>query len=221
MASVWAGGSVRADTIQLAPGDVLTAVFAMPGFDPNNPTALFPTTIGLDLVGSVPNGSATAPIPGSTATYYSGILLSGSLQSTNGSNSIALFDADSWRLGLPTGDLVADDTGGDGATVFTSVNVSVAQSEAIFGITGQAEFTIDNLGSETLTIGLGPGYSLANAIINPLSANNGGIQTAGLMETSAIVQSAAPASAVPEPAAFSIAAAGGALVFWLRRRLRP
>ena len=43
-------GVLRAGAIQLAPASQLTVDFAMPGFNPNNPGALFPTTIGLELV---------------------------------------------------------------------------------------------------------------------------------------------------------------------------
>jgi hypothetical protein len=106
---------LRAGTIQLAPASQLTVDFAMPGFNPNNPGALFPTTIGLELVGTVPGGSTTVNIPGSSQSYYSGILLNASLKSLDGTVSLPLFDADAWRLGLATGNLVAESTGVDSA----------------------------------------------------------------------------------------------------------
>jgi hypothetical protein len=208
--------------MQLAQGEQLTVVFALPGFNSGNPPGLLPTTISLELAGFAPPGSAIAPIPGSTQNYYSGILLQGSLQSTDGTISVPLFDADSWRLGLPTGDLVADAGFGGGASVYADVIVSLNTSEAIFGTSGQAEFTIKNLGA-AFTIGLGPGYSLSNAILAPLSSDNGAVQTAGyLMSTetfgSAVHSAQTP---VPEPAAIGIAAVGGTLLYWLRKRIRP
>jgi hypothetical protein len=216
-------GIARADTIQLAPGAELTVLFTIPGISPGDPAAFFPTTIGLELVGSVPPGSATSGIPGSSENYYSGILLQGSLQSTSGSVSLPLFDADAWRLGLPMGDLVADATPGGMAMIYADVPVSVSASDSIFGNSGQAEFVIQNLGGQ-LAVGLGPGYSIANAILVPLSADNGGIQTAGYVEGTTITrQSIDPSSttvtAVPEPAPLGVAAGGGALLFWLRRRM--
>jgi PEP-CTERM motif len=215
-------GVMRADTITLTPGSSLTVDFSLPGFDPSNPGALFPTTIGLDLVGAVPSGSTASPIPGSSQTYFSGIMLDASLKSLDGTVSLPLFDADSWRLGFATGTLVADSMGGNSAIAAAQVAVSLNESEAIFGATGQAEFVINDV-SGVFVIGLGPGYSLQNAILAPLTADNGGVSTSGYvqglqMSPAAVSSDALP---IPEPASLGIAAAGGAALFWLRRRLRP
>ncbi len=123
----------------------------------------------------MPAGSATAAIPGSSQSYYSGIMLQASLESIDGSVSLPLFDADAWRLGLATGTLVADSMGNNTAIASAEVAVSLNESEAIFGATGQAEFVIQNTGNTNFTIGLGPGYSLANAVLAPLTADNGGV----------------------------------------------
>jgi hypothetical protein len=215
-------GALRAATIDLSHGAALTVDFAMPGFNANNPGALFPTSIGLELVGSVPAGSATATIPGSSANYYSGILMQAYLESSDGSVKLPLFDADSWRLGLSTGSLVADVTGSNTAVIFAQVAVSLNQSEAIFGSAGQAQFVIQNLGGD-FTIGLGPNYSLSNAILAPLSSSNGSIQTAGYLESMQMTPAAVNSSSLPtpEPAAFGVAAAGGAILFYLRKRFKP
>jgi hypothetical protein len=213
-------GALRADVIQLAHSADLTVDFAIPGFNPSNPGALFPTTIGLELVGSVPSGSATAPIPGSSQSYFTGILAQASLESPDASVSLPLFDADSWRLGLSTGTLVADSSGGNTFVIFAQIAVSLNASEAIFGSTGKAQFLIQNLGN-AFTIGLGPGYSLSNAILTPLTANNGSVQTAGYLQSMEITSpSSTSVVAVPEPAAFGVVTAGGAFLFWLRRRLK-
>jgi hypothetical protein len=213
-------GALRADVIQLAQGSELTIDFAMSGFNPSNPGALFPTTIGLELAGSVPSGSTTAPIPGSSQSYFTGILAQASLESLDGSVSLPLFDADSWRLGLATGSLVADSTGGNTFIISAQVAVSLNASEAIFGTTGQAQFVIQNLGN-AFTIGLGPGYSLSNAILAPLTADNGSVETAGYLQSMEMTSpSNTSIAAVPEPAAFGVATVGGAFLFWLRRRLR-
>jgi hypothetical protein len=215
-------GGLRADVIQLAQGSGLTVDFAMPGFNPSNPGALFPTTIGLELVGSVPSGSATASIPGSSQSYFTGILAQASLESLDGSVSLPLFDADSWRLGFSTGTLVADSTGSNTFVIFAQVAVSLNASEAIFGTTGQAQFVVQNLGN-AFTIGLGPGYSLSNAILAPLTANNGSVETAGYVQSMEMTAPLLGTSSVsvPEPATLGAAAAAGALLFWLRRWLRP
>ncbi len=213
------GLPARADVIQLTQGSELTIDFAMPGFNPNNPGALFPTTIGLELVGSVPSGSAVAPIPGSSQSYFTGVLAQASLESSDGTVSLPLFDADSWRLGLSTGSLVADSTGGGAFIISAQVAVSLNASEAIFGTTGQAEFVIQNLGN-AFTIGLGPGYSLSNAILAPLTANNGSVATAGYLQSTEMT-SPSNLAAVPEPAALGATTVGAAFLFWLRRRLKP
>jgi hypothetical protein len=192
----------------------------MPGFNASNPSALFPATVGLELVGSAPAGSSVAPIPGSTQDYYSGILLEGWLQSVDGSVSTSLFDADAWRLGLPTGEMVADQTYGGGAMVNADVTLSLNLAEAIFGSTGQAEFVVKNLGG-AFTVGLGTSYSLANAILEPMSAANGSVMTGGYMHDVHITQG----SAVPEPATLGVVGGGAAALLlisrWLRIRARP
>jgi len=216
-------GVAHASTITLTHDEELSVIFAIAGYGGGNP-ADDPTSISLELAGFAPAGTATAAIPGSSQSYYSGILLQGSVQSTDGAVSLPLFDADSWRLGLPTGDMVADASSGGGATVYADVAVSLNLSQSLFGTSGQAEFVIQNLGSE-LTIGLGPGYSISNAILAPLSADNGAIDTAGYLvseQTSSLpTLPGSQGTAVPEPAAIGVAAAGGAVIFWLRRRIRP
>ena len=213
---------MRADTLQLSPGSQLTVEFSMPGFNPSDPGALFPTTIGLELVGTVPAGSTASSIPGSSQTYFSGIILQANLQSMDGTVSLPLFDADSWRLGLSTGTLVADSMGGNSGIISAQVAVSLNESEAIFGTTGQAEFVIQDV-SGYFTIGLGPGYSLQNAIFAPLTSDNGGVETAGYVQGMQVSPAtvASDSLPVPEPATFGVAAAGGAVLFWLRRRFRP
>jgi hypothetical protein len=226
---VWtlaAGGIARADIIQLAPGETLTVIFAVPGFSAGN-SASMPTTVSLEVAGFAPTGASMAAIPGSSADYYPGILLHGSLQSLDGSVSLPLFDADSWRLGMSAGSLVADSSSGGAAMVYADVALSLSLSDALFGTSGQAEFIIQNEGS-AMTIGLGPGYSLSNAILAPLSADNGAVDTGGYvlstqtssrLSASSELTSGQPTS-VPEPAGIGMAMAGGAMIFLLRRRIR-
>jgi hypothetical protein len=219
-------GAARADIIQLSSGQELTVIFAVPGFSAGN-TASLPTTVSVELAGFAAPGAATGAIPGSSADYYPSILLQGSLQSLNGAISLPLFDADSWRLGMSTGNLVADSSSGGGATVYADAALSLTLAQSIFGTSGEAEFVIQNEGS-ALTIGLGPGYSLANAILVPLSADNGAVDTAGYilstqtsssLSTSPHLTGSQP-TVVPEPSGLGAAIAGGAIVFWLRRRIR-
>jgi hypothetical protein len=213
-------GLGRAATIDLEHGAELTVDFGLPGYSASDPGARFPATIGLELAVEAPSGSGVAPIPGSSQSYYSGILIQASLESMDGRFVLPLFDADSWRLGLATGNLVGDAAGNGTAILSAQVAVSLNTSEAIFGTSGEAQFAIQNLG-DALVIGLGPGYSLSNAILAPLTSANGSVETAGYLQSMQLApEPASGTSSVPEPAAFVVAAAGGAFVFWLRSRIR-
>ena len=65
----------------------------------------YPAEISFTL-GGLPVDLPTAAIPGTSASYTPGMLFSASLESTDGSISIPLFDSDAALLGLPDGDLV-------------------------------------------------------------------------------------------------------------------
>jgi hypothetical protein len=220
----------RASIIQLEPNEELIVIFQMPGYSTDMSAASFPSLIGLELAGSVPSGSATAAIPGSSASYYSGMMLQASVQSSDGMLSLPLFDADSWRLGLPTGDVVAGVNPGGGAISYADVALSLSMSEALFGTSGQFEIAITNKGSE-MTIGLGTGYSLSNAILATLTADGGAVQSAAYLESYQVLNpaqsvtpgfSAQTGAAVPEPGTTGATVIGGAALVWLWcKRIRP
>src|SRR5690349_20619526 len=58
------------------------------------------------LVGGMPASGTIAAIPGTSATYTTGALVQGTLESADGSVSFPLFDPNAARLGLASGDLV-------------------------------------------------------------------------------------------------------------------
>jgi hypothetical protein len=99
------------------------------------------------------------------------------------------------------------------------VAVILNASEAVFGSAGQAQCVVQNFGN-AFTVGLGPGYSLSRAILAPLTANNGNVETAGYLRCLEMTSNT-PITAIPQPAVLGVARAGGALLYGLRRRLRP
>ncbi len=200
--AVFAGSMIaRADTLQLAPGAAISVSFSI---------SAFPSTVGFDLAGMTPSSATLAAIPGSSMEYYSGILLEGWLESQDGSVSVPLFDADAYRLGLPVGDIIAAAQYGGGTLSEAEAVISRNLADSLFGDSGRAQIVIRNMGG-AFTIGL-DGYSLANAIVEPLS--DGKMQTAGHSQT---MQLSTP---IPEPAVWSAIAGGCMLMFLIRNRLR-
>jgi hypothetical protein len=200
----------RADLLQLAQGAEMTVRFSIPNWSSTNSAGALPALMGLQLVGPSPSGSTLSPIPGSTAQYYSGILLKGWIQSLDGSVSSALFDANASRLGLPKGSLVAEALYGGGTMIDAEAYLSQNLAESLFGTSGQAEFLIQNLGAN-LTIGLGDGYSINNAVIEPML-------TAGYLQTAGATQQIQVAAAVPEPALWGAVALTFLILFATRKQ---
>lgn len=207
-----ASAEARADLLHLAQGDELTVRFSIPNWSSTNPVDM-PVMVGLQLVGPSPGGLAPVAIPGSTAQYYSGILLQGWIESVGGSTSSPLFNADAQRLGLTAGSLVAEARYGGGTFIDAEAYLSQTLAQSLFGTSGQAVFLLKNLGSP-LTLGLGSNFSLRNAVVEP-------IQTAGYSQISGSTQQISVASPVPEPALWGTAALAFLVLFSMRKRLAP
>jgi hypothetical protein len=200
-----------ADLLQLATGAEMTVRFSIPNWSSASSPAALPALIGLQLVGPTPAGSASASIPGSTTQYYSGILLKGWIESLDGKVVSPLFDANASRLGLPTSSLVAEVLYGSGTMIDGEAYLSQNLAQSLFGTSGQGVFLIQNLG-KSVTIGLGDGYAISNAVLEPITTA-GYLQTAGANQ---LIQVSLP---VPEPALGAVVAASLLLFLTMRRFL--
>jgi len=140
--------------------------------------------------------------------------------SRDGSVSVPLYDPNAAQLGLPPGTLLVTPgtflTGSgfsqDVAVIAASVQLDDATAAALFGgnlgsYNDAAWFQLRNVG-EGLTVGLGPGYSVRNAISEQVGD---GERTVSGVTGHVILEN-------PEPATYALL--GGALVVLglLRRR---
>ena len=147
----------------LAPGHELQIDFSVWNYGANNPGAPpYPTHLGLLIIGAAP-GLAAVTLPDSTSQYYPGFLFEAWLESLDGEVR-APFPA---PLLLAPG--VFTQGGGaelDVAVLASSLDLSLALSEAIFGQDLSGRIVVRNLGGG-LDVGLGPGYTIRNAVLEP------------------------------------------------------
>jgi len=99
------------------------------------------------LLGGMPIGGPVQSIPGTSGVYMPGILLTGTLESLNGSVSIPFTDPNAVRLDLPTGDMLltpGSQSGGSysGPIDLISGEVAVSSQEAA-QLFASDEFVID------------------------------------------------------------------------------
>src|SRR5579859_6584082 len=99
-------GAAWGNCILLPHGAELTVTFSLPNYNPGAP----PASVGLQIWGEPLAGEAVSALPNTTMNYFSGIMLQGWLESTDGAVATPLFSADCWRLGLSVGQLVAEST---------------------------------------------------------------------------------------------------------------
>jgi hypothetical protein len=199
-----------ADLLQLAQGSEMTVRFSIPGWSPTSSPAALPASVSLQLTGPSPAGSTLTAIPGSSAEYYSGILLKGWIRSLDGSSSSLLFDANASRLGLAMGSLVAEALYGGGTMIEGDAYLSQNLAESIFGTSGQVEFLVQNLG-RSISIGLGDGYSLSNAVVTPMT-------TSAFLQTAGAEQLIGVAVPVPEPALWGVLGPALLLLMAIQKR---
>lgn len=135
----------------------------------------YPSVVSVQVHAQLEPWFVAAALPSGTADYYTGLLFEGSLVSRDGSISVPLFQDAAFQLGLPLGSLLVtpgtyvDGSGElDVAVISASVLLDEATSAALFGgnlgsYNDAAMFHFQNLGA-ALTIGLGPGHFVRNAI---------------------------------------------------------
>ncbi|MGD0015283.1 MAG: hypothetical protein ABSD56_12815 [Bryobacteraceae bacterium] len=147
----------------LAPGHELQIDFSVWNYGANNPGAPpYPTHLGLLIIGAAP-GLAAVTLPDSTSQYYPGFLFEAGLESPDG---------DAWAP-FPDPLLLAPGvfTQGDGvqrdvAVLASSLDLSLALSEAIFGQDLSGRIVLRNHGG-AFNIGLGTGYTIRNSVLEP------------------------------------------------------
>ncbi|MGI8989896.1 MAG: PEP-CTERM sorting domain-containing protein [Bryobacteraceae bacterium] len=217
--AVASAGSIDVSSLHyvtLGHNSEITIEFSIGNYGQNNPgVSPYPTNVDFELLGPDPASAKMAQVPGSSAFYFSGYGVSGRLESMDGGTSLPLMDANATRLGLAPGSLLVGEgmwSGGSGnspvAVVDASRALSLAQSQAIFGEGAAARIQLTNTGAE-LTIGLGAGYSIRNAVSEPGVTGMGKVQTAGITRSVAITQAPEPGTWVLTVAGlFAIAAIG-------------
>ena len=194
----------------------------------NRGSSLYPTSVGLQLLGAQPSLSMLSAVPNSTGRYFSGYLLQGWLENSEGTVSSPFSNPDAVRLGLAPGSLIL----GPGIYSANAAPISVIEADAALTLTlseqifgpdiasrnSSAVIHLRNVGQD-LQIGMDGGYSLLSAISEPsISGAAGRVTTSGItrgIET----------TAVPEPGSLALLllTALGVLAFCLRqfkRRVR-
>ena len=118
------------------------------------------------VLGGLPVGGVTDPIPGTSGVYVPGMLFNGTLESQNGSAAMALTDPNASRLGLPSGDMLLTPGARSGGAYTGAVDllsagatIDAAQGASFFN-SGEVEIDLHNSGS-AITVGY-PGTTLAN-----------------------------------------------------------
>jgi hypothetical protein len=193
----------------LSHGQELTIQFSVWNYGFNNPgVSPYPTSIGLEILGTSPGSAALANIPGSSGRYFSEFLLQGTLESLDGT-AVAPFQSPAAALlGLSSGSLVlapANFHGSTGSSAVASIDaeasLSLSLSEQIFGpnVTSRqssALLVLRNLGAD-LTIGAGDDVTLRNAISEPSITGAGRVQTSGITNRLTVTD-------VPEPGTIAL-----------------
>jgi hypothetical protein len=187
----------------LPQGAQLEIDFSVWNYAANNPGAPpYPTHLGLLIIGAAP-GLAAVTLPDSTSQYYPGFLFEAWLESPDG---------DAWAP-FPDPLLLAPGvfTQGDGvqrdvAVLASSLDLSLALSEAIFGQDFSGRIVVRNRGGN-FDVGLGPGYTVRNAVLEPDVWGLGPRTVAGLTRQVTITN--------PEPST-ALLALGAALLVGFR-----
>ncbi len=222
LALAMAGSVARADTVNLTEGPPFTfetgsdlyVRFSVWNYAANNRgSSPYPTSVGLQLLGAQPSTSKLNTVPNTTNTYFSGYLLQGWLESSDGSFSTPFTSPDATRLGLAPGSLLL----GPGIFGSNSTPVAIIEAEAalttnlseqIFGLDvasrgSSAVIHLRNLGSN-LQVGLDGGYSLLSAVSEPSISGYGPVMTSGITQSMQV-------TAVPEPGSFLLFGAAACL----------
>ncbi len=183
-------------------GARLVAALSVAAYARANPDAPWPAEVGLEVLGPELAGVAASVLPGSTAEYYAGYAFEAWLVSADGSMRVPFFDPHALRLGLPDGTLLLSPglvaLSGDerGAVVLYG---TAYVGEGFFGPDLTARIELWNRGPG-LTVGLGPGYTMRNAITAPGVRGMGPAETSGYVTRVELVN--------PEPGTWLLIASG-------------
>jgi len=164
----------------------------------------------IDIVlGGLPLSAPSAPIPGTSAVYTSGVVFSGTLESLDGAISIPLIDPDAARLGLPAGDLVLGTGARSGGSYSGPISaltataaISSPEAAALFA-SGEVVLDIRDLAG-SFTFGY-PGTPIGSALSASL-ISSGGALSVGAVAPNVVF---APA---PEPGTIGLLLVGLAIV---------
>lgn len=212
------GGTIDYTDATYAPvhsGAQVRVEFAAWNYGRYNPANPYPTSLNLEIIGVEPDVD-TATIPGTSLQYFPGFGFEGYLESLDRTISVPLDDPLGEMAGMGAGVLLV--TPGEYATsngsqqvsvIHASVYLTPEMSQALFGTSFEALFVLSNVGAAT-TIGIGPGYTVRNAVSEPDMTGSGPWHVGGITE-SVIVSN-------PEPATWALGAgAAVALLAWRRR----
>lgn len=164
-------------------------------------------------------------MPETTARYYEGFLLEGWIESLDGSIRVPFHDPMAAQLGLREGSLLVGPgtfaAGGSAPAGVSVINASLfmplCTSQALFrsnltNYDDAVRIVLRNLGAK-FEIGLGPGYTVRNAISEPGIRGAGPIETAGLTGRVTLNN--------PEPSSWLMLAGALTALCLLRHRLKP
>jgi hypothetical protein len=194
-------------------GDTMIADFGIWNYGVNNPGySAYPTGFCLRIITQAP-GEETAALPGSTAEYFAGYAFRGWAESLDGEVSTPLYDPRAASLGFETGTLlltpgILNGTRAAGV-VSGSASMTSRIAEELFGSRFSARIFLENLGPD-VTLGIGRGNVVRNAVLVPGVAVLGPRRVAGVVQTVTVAN--------PEPATWALAA--GAAVLLLIAPLR-
>jgi hypothetical protein len=208
-----AAGSVDVTDQSLAPvhqGAGVSIDFGVWNYGLDNPgSSPYPESFGFSVIIQDPE-AATANAPGSTAAYYPGYLFQGWVESLDGSVSVPLYDPLAAQLGSNPGALLVEpgafDSGGAPqlsiGVLFAMVNLSPEMAQALFGSSFMARIVLRDLGP-AIVLGIGPGYTVGDAVSEPDVTGTGPYTVAGITGTVMVDN--------PEPATWTLAAGAAAL----------
>ncbi len=192
------------------PGAGVTIDFGIWNYGLDNPgSSPYPASFDFSVITQDPDAT-TANAPGSAAAYYPGYLFQGWVESLDGSVSVPLYDPLAEQLGFNPGALLlAPGVFDSGSTPQLSVgvlsamvNLSPEMAQALFGSSFTARMVLQNLGP-AIVLGIGPGYTVRNAISEPDVTGAGPDTVAGITGTVTVDN--------PEPATWTLAAGAAAL----------